>query len=126
MMVRFATTCDTCNVRSEEYTAWPECPDCGKHSCPAHQIGKTVEGDGDVDAPVSDKAFCADCGVKCETCGDRGVALEDWPQLAVGGGREEPGLEPADRCQDCLDRLEQAQESAYNEHIDRKIDEGRP
>lgn len=33
-MVRFATLCDRCKSRSEEYTAWPECKICMEHICP--------------------------------------------------------------------------------------------
>jgi hypothetical protein len=32
-MVRFATTCDHCGKRSEEYTAWPSCRDCLTDTC---------------------------------------------------------------------------------------------
>lgn len=33
--VRFATTCDRCGARSEEYTAWPSCRVCQSDTCPA-------------------------------------------------------------------------------------------
>lgn len=39
-IVRFATTCDTCSRRSEEYFSWPTCREC--------------QGD-----------FCLDCDVPC-------------------------------------------------------------
>ena len=32
-MVRFATLCDRCQRRSEEYTAWPTCKECLEHIC---------------------------------------------------------------------------------------------
>lgn len=52
-VVRFASTCDHpgCGVRSEEYTEWPECRDCGNHCCPQHATAmqdhsRDVEGTG--------------------------------------------------------------------------------
>ena len=32
-MVRFATLCDKCKRRSEEYTAWPHCAECLQDIC---------------------------------------------------------------------------------------------
>jgi hypothetical protein len=34
MMVKFATLCDRCGARSEEYSAWPHCADCFEDICP--------------------------------------------------------------------------------------------
>lgn len=34
-MVRFATLCDRCGARSEEYSAFPTCCDCLLDICPA-------------------------------------------------------------------------------------------
>jgi hypothetical protein len=31
--VRFATVCDKCHKRSQEYQAFPYCRECGKHIC---------------------------------------------------------------------------------------------
>ena len=33
MMVRFATLCDKCKRRSEEYTSWPTCAECLDDVC---------------------------------------------------------------------------------------------
>ncbi len=33
-MVRFASLCDKCGVRSEEYSAFPMCRECDDHTCP--------------------------------------------------------------------------------------------
>lgn len=33
-MVRFATLCDKCKWKSEEYTSWPSCKDCLEDICP--------------------------------------------------------------------------------------------
>lgn len=32
-MVRFATLCDRCGRRSEEYTSWPTCEACERDIC---------------------------------------------------------------------------------------------
>jgi hypothetical protein len=37
-MVRFATTCDHCGKRSEEYTAWPSCRNCLSDTCSACDV----------------------------------------------------------------------------------------
>ena len=37
-MVMFATLCDRCTKRSEEYTSWPTCKDCGEHICESCDI----------------------------------------------------------------------------------------
>lgn len=34
-MVRFATTCDRCTARSEEYSAWASCRACLEDICPS-------------------------------------------------------------------------------------------
>ena len=34
-MVRFAMLCDKCGSRSDEYTGWPHCRECGEDVCPA-------------------------------------------------------------------------------------------
>lgn len=36
MIVKFATLCDACNKRSEEYTSWPTCRECYGNFCPNH------------------------------------------------------------------------------------------
>lgn len=33
-MVRFASLCDDCDKRSEEYTEWNTCRECLRHICP--------------------------------------------------------------------------------------------
>lgn len=57
-MVRFATTCDRCTARSEEYTAWPSCRECLDDICDAcAQAGTLHEGDGE----GPDTVLCAAC-----------------------------------------------------------------
>ena len=57
-MVRFATTCDKCGKRSNEYEAWPSCRECGNHICPAcSQPNSLKTGDGD----GPDTALCHGC-----------------------------------------------------------------
>lgn len=33
-MIKFATLCDKCEARSEEYTTWPTCRECMDDVCP--------------------------------------------------------------------------------------------
>jgi hypothetical protein len=40
-MVRFATLCDQCDSRSEEYFAYPTCRDCQDDICPACMVPGT-------------------------------------------------------------------------------------
>lgn len=60
-MVKFATTCDVCGDRSEEYTQWPSCRECGLHICPQHYKAETVKGP-DVDTPVT--CVCHSCAAE--------------------------------------------------------------
>lgn len=62
-MVRFATLCDKCGARSEEYTAWPHCRACHADLCPeCQQPGSLREGDGAEDSRHrADTALCAGC-----------------------------------------------------------------
>lgn len=49
-MVRFATLCDKCGKRSEEYSAWPSCRECLEHVCPNCSVNAS-----------EDEAHEADC-----------------------------------------------------------------
>ena len=44
-IVRFANICDVpgCGNRSEEYTAYPECKECGRDICPKHQVKESLD-----------------------------------------------------------------------------------
>ena len=42
-MVRFATTCDVCRERSEEYAKWPSCVECGDDVCPKHMEEESLD-----------------------------------------------------------------------------------
>jgi hypothetical protein len=70
-MVRFATVCDKpgCTARSEEYTAWPSCEDCGDETCAAHMARITVEADGAIDKPQPEMCLCLPCSIDRETGG---------------------------------------------------------
>ena len=54
--VRFATLCDKCKRRSEEYTSWPRCTECGDDIC------------SNCDCPLArsederHETLCTDCG----------------------------------------------------------------
>lgn len=57
-MVRFATACNLCGKRSEEYTAWPTCRDCDAHVCPdCAAPDSPVTGDGE----RQDAVTCVPC-----------------------------------------------------------------
>lgn len=69
-MVRFATTCDRCQARSDEYTAWPSCRECLDDICPdCAAPGTLVETDGE----GPDRVTCRTC--HAERPGD--IALGD-------------------------------------------------
>ena len=58
MIVRFATRCDICDLRSTEYTAWPSCTECQRDICLACAVpGSLIETDGEQPATV----ICATC-----------------------------------------------------------------
>lgn len=57
-MVRFATTCDRCGKRSEEYTAWPGCRECGQDICgDCTEPGTLIEAE--LDTPA--RCLCRAC-----------------------------------------------------------------
>jgi hypothetical protein len=45
VIVRFATKCDFpgCAARSDEYTAFPSCSECGNDVCYRHRVEDTVD-----------------------------------------------------------------------------------
>lgn len=57
-MVRFATTCDRCQQRSEEYASWPTCRECQDDICPSCTAAYTLET-GDGEGP--DTVICSTC-----------------------------------------------------------------
>jgi hypothetical protein len=58
--VRFATTCDVCGKRSEEYATWPYCRECGIDLCPEHR-------NHDFSDPETGRTLCAnDVGCQLE------------------------------------------------------------
>jgi len=66
-IVRFATLCDRCGSRSEEYTAWAICRECSDDVCPNCSTnpgtrGVTLGGGGfaEMDAEI-DVADCLQC-----------------------------------------------------------------
>lgn len=50
--VRFATLCDVCGKRSEEYARFPRCIDCGDDICPNCTVSVAFGGDPDKEAAV--------------------------------------------------------------------------
>lgn len=67
MMVRFATTCDHCAKRSEEYTAFPSCRECMDDICPECAEPGTFT-DPDVDRPST--CICHKCAVEMDLASD--------------------------------------------------------
>ena len=72
MIDKFATVCDVsgCGTRSDEYTSFPACLDCGEDICPTHtQPGTLHEGDGD----QRDTVQCVECWAEehyCAACNE--------------------------------------------------------
>ena len=66
-MVRFATKCDWCGKRSEEYTSWPHCRECGLDLCPDHR-------NHDFSEPERGLTLCAN-DVGCQLARD----MDDQP-----------------------------------------------
>jgi hypothetical protein len=67
MIVRFATLCDTCRVRSGEYAAWPSCRECGEDCClMCAAPGSFLEGDGAEDSGRrrADTVICPRCAAE--------------------------------------------------------------
>ena len=58
MMVRFATLCDRCQKRAEEYTAWPSCRECSLDICYACDMSGHRHN-ADVDKPET--TLCRAC-----------------------------------------------------------------
>lgn len=63
MVVRFATVCDHygCIKRSEEYTAFPTCRDCGDQVCPEHEVSGQRNDE-------TNKTLCVACEPTCDAC----------------------------------------------------------
>lgn len=57
-MVRFATTCDECQKRSKEFTAWPTCRECWRNICPTCRWPGSLEENEGVDT-----VLCKDCAM---------------------------------------------------------------
>jgi hypothetical protein len=62
-VVRFATLCDRCRKRSEEYTAFPSCRECLDDICPDCAAPGTTT-DADLDSPAT--CLCKQCGAAKE------------------------------------------------------------
>ena len=62
MIVRFATLCDQCGKRSDEYTAFPSCVECMEDVC---EQCATHHDNADVDHPET--ALCHKCRALRET-----------------------------------------------------------
>ena len=68
-MVRFATTCDFCGWRSEEYTAWPSCRECLLHCCPrCAELGSGQEHEHDVSDELYGTRAIHHESVLCRRC----------------------------------------------------------
>jgi hypothetical protein len=56
-MVRFATICDQCGKRSEEYAGWGDCRECGDDVCPADILPGTFNEE-------TGKCLCRRCSAE--------------------------------------------------------------
>jgi hypothetical protein len=59
MIVKYASRCDRCGERSEEYHHWPICVDCGRDTCLGCQQPGTAT-DRDEEANSCRCVECAD------------------------------------------------------------------
>lgn len=59
MLTRFADLCDGCGDRSEEYTTWPTCRECGVSVCPDCSSPHTLESDDGRESVI-----CRPCTVR--------------------------------------------------------------
>lgn len=67
-MVRFASLCDDCDKRSEEYTEWNTCRECFRHICPNCTVpGSTEEHDHDRETEDGAEAVHYET-VLCKAC----------------------------------------------------------
>lgn len=58
MTVRFATLCDRCRARSDEYSSWPMCRECMDDICPSCAAPHSLStGDGE----RRDSVLCKSC-----------------------------------------------------------------
>lgn len=64
-VVRFAMLCDKCQRRSEEYSCWPSCRDCGEHTCDACDLASQRTED------ERNETLCGECH-------ERNEAEERW------------------------------------------------
>lgn len=55
MFVKFAALCDKCERRSEEYSTWPTCRECGEHVCPQCDV------DNERTEDERDETLCLEC-----------------------------------------------------------------
>lgn len=70
-MVMFATICDPCGKRSEEYSAFPSCRTCMEDVCP------------DCSTNIDDEHKRADC-LRCLETPERGdLCQRCWPTTSV-------------------------------------------
>lgn len=82
-MVRFATVCDAtgCTARSEEYSAFPTCEDCGEFICLEHMVPWSATED------ERNECLC----LKCQVDRVEEAAESDWEA-------REAMERPEDRC----------------------------
>lgn len=75
--VRFATKCDKCGRRSEEYTAWPECRECGEHICKACDVAPERSED------ERHLTLCKTCGVRLKEVTTPNISYREFCQLLL-------------------------------------------
>jgi hypothetical protein len=99
--VRFATACDVCGARSEEYTEWQTCRDCLIDVCPtcaapgSERDEDRQTGDG-IDYEVT-TVWCLDCAADHDD--PRGLIAERErdEDSGLSGGYSDPRDERAER-----------------------------
>ncbi len=68
MIVRYASLCDICGKRSEEYTHWPNCRECDRDICPGcvlpgsvQEVDRDWEGEEGIEAIHYETVMCVAC-----------------------------------------------------------------
>jgi hypothetical protein len=111
-MVRFAQTCDVptptgvCGQRSEEYTTWATCRECGNDVCEAHeapdsrQEREVVDEYGNVRG-MRYTCICPECTPRQWTCPVAKTQPDGAPHTIIGCGTTFMAVPDAEGLVDC-------------------------
>ena len=96
-MTRFATTCDVCQERSEEYSKWPSCEECGDDVCPKHME------EGSLDEETNE-CLCLACAEELsEEAEATRLAMLDGAAMVEAFGKVVEVINAPEYCSHCGD-----------------------